>query len=137
MVKLLVALLILIARPASGASLEVSVPQIFEKQKSILQAERQGSFWHYPMYMGLQITSQLWLVSNWLERVDPKWDLNRFKELLLSTQMPDGSWQYVGDINNPSGDIDATVLNYWALNSASMNFIYWIADLNRAPLEVT
>jgi squalene-hopene/tetraprenyl-beta-curcumene cyclase len=41
--------------------------------------------------------------------------LNRLARILLETQLPDGSWRQARDPALPSGEINATVLNYAAL----------------------
>ncbi len=98
-----------------------SIDSILQEQKVRLLSEKQQNRWHYPMYMGYHYTSQVWLVSNWLGMVSPKWDTERFKKLLLKSQLPDGSWQTLKEPANPTGDINPTILNYWALKSMGVS----------------
>lgn len=97
-----------------------NVEVILQQQKQRLQSEIQINHWQYPMYMGLSYTSQVWLISRWLGMVNPDWDPSHFKKLLLQSQLADGSWQPLKDPNNPTGELNATLFNYWALKSMGL-----------------
>ena len=73
-----------------------------------------GDHWNFPAYLGMPYVSQYFLMLRWLNRPS-HFDLQKFEILLSNTQLPDGSWFAVKDANLSSGDLNATVFNYWAL----------------------
>lgn len=73
-----------------------------------------GSF---PAHLGSRYISLYALFLEWLRfrGFSSRLDLNRLAGVLLKTQLPDGSWRQARDPALPSGDINATVVNYAAL----------------------
>lgn len=90
--------------------------------------------WNMPLHMGVNYVVQYYLVRFWL-RTDPRFDESRLalvdearlREVLLKTQLADGSWQPTTDPNLESGNLDAAVMNYWALKVSG-------ADLESDPM---
>lgn len=87
----------------------------------------EDKYWFYPLYLGSMYTSQYILLRKWLElsfeqnslklHELPPSRLNEtyFKEFLIKTQLRNGSWQIIYDVNKPQGDINTTILHYAAL----------------------
>ena len=90
--------------------LEQSVKALLEQQ------DRQGC-WSFPAHLGSHYISLYALFLEWLRfrGFSSRLDLNRLAGILLETQLPDGSWRQARDPALPSGDINATVLNFAAL----------------------
>lgn len=80
------------------------------------QQDRQGG-WSFPAHLGSHYISLYALFLEWLRfrGFSSRLDLNRLAKILLETQLPDGSWRQARDPLLPSGDINATVVNYAAL----------------------
>ena len=80
------------------------------------QQDSQGC-WSFPAHLGSHYTSLYALFLEWLRfrGFSSRLDLNRLAGILLKAQLPDGSWRQARDPALPSGDINATVLNYAAL----------------------
>jgi hypothetical protein len=79
------------------------------------QDDRGG--WSFPAHLGSHYTSLYALFLEWLRirGFSSRLDLNRLAGVLLKDQLQDGSWRQARDPALPSGDINATVLNYAAL----------------------
>lgn len=91
---------------------------ILEKSvKSLLDQQDRRGCWSFPAHLGSHYISLYALFLEWLRfrGFSSRLDLNRLAEILLETQLPDGSWRQARDPVLPSGDINATVLNYAAL----------------------
>jgi len=90
--------------------LEKSVKTLLEQQ------DRQGC-WSFPAHLGSHYISLYALFLEWLRfrGFSSRLDLNRLARILLNTQLPDGSWRQARDPARPSGEVNATVLNYAAL----------------------
>ena len=90
--------------------LKQAVQGLFEQQ------DRQGC-WSFPAHLGSHYISLYALFLEWLRfrGFSSRLNLNRLAGILLETQLPDGSWRQARDPMLPSGDINATVLNYAAL----------------------
>jgi squalene-hopene/tetraprenyl-beta-curcumene cyclase len=82
------------------------------------QQDRQGC-WSFPAHLGSHFISFYALFLEWLgfRGFSSRLDLNRLARILLETQLADGSWRQARDPMLPSGDINATMLNYAALKS--------------------
>ena len=80
------------------------------------QQDRQGG-WSFPAHLGSHYISLYALFLEWLRfrGFSSRLDLNRLAKILLETQLPNGSWRQARDPLLPSGDINATVVNYAAL----------------------
>ena len=78
---------------------------------------RHQGCWSFPAHLGSHYISLYALFLEWLRfrGFSSRLDLNRLAGILLETQLPDGSWRQARDPALPSGDINATVLNYAAL----------------------
>lgn len=84
---------------------------------SIREEER---YWMLPSYLGMHFTSQYFLALKWAGRTITDFDETRFRGMLLSSQLLEGSWVAVRDANLPSGDLNATILNYWVLKGMGL-----------------
>lgn len=82
---------------------------------SIRKTDEAGSYWNRPLFMGPSYVAQYYLMLNWLGVKDSRLDPEKLRDILLSSQLPDGSWQQVKDSSLLTGSLDATVVNYWAL----------------------
>lgn len=94
------------------------VQPILKKSVGALLAQQdlQGC-WSFPAHLGSHYISLYALFLEWLRfrGFSSRLDLNRLAGILLETQLPDGSWRQARDPARPSGDINATVINYAAL----------------------
>jgi squalene-hopene/tetraprenyl-beta-curcumene cyclase len=80
------------------------------------QQDSQGG-WSFPAHLGSHYISLYALLLEWLRMrgFSSRLDLNHLAGILLKAQLPDGSWRQARDPALPSGDINATVINYAAL----------------------
>ena len=85
------------------------------QSKTLAMREEPTGFWKLPSYLGTQVTSLYYLSLKWTGHKQTQFDENRFKQILLSTQEPDGSWQGVPDQNRSTGILAATIAHYWVL----------------------
>ncbi len=99
-----------LAKQKAQTILKQSVDALLEQQDS------QGC-WSFPAHLGSHYISLYALFLEWLRfrGFSSRLDLNRLAGILLETQLPDGSWRQARDPARPSGDINATVINYAAL----------------------
>ena len=90
--------------------LKKSVEALLEQQ------DRQGC-WSFPAHLGSHYISLYALFLEWLRfrGFSSLLNLNQLARILLETQLADGSWKQARDPAIPSGDINATALNYAAL----------------------
>ena len=86
-------------------------------QSSLLDQQDSRDGWSFPAHLGSHYISLYALFLEWLRfrGFSSRLDLNRLAGILLKTQLPDGSWRQARDPALPSGDINATVINYAAL----------------------
>jgi squalene-hopene/tetraprenyl-beta-curcumene cyclase len=91
-------------------TLKKSVKALLEQQ------DRQGC-WSFPAHLGSHYISLFALFLEWprFREFSSQLDLNRLATILVESQLSDGSWKQARDPAIPSGDINATVLNYAAL----------------------
>ena len=93
--------------------------------KSLLEQQGKKGGWSFPAHLGSHYISLYALFLEWLRYrgFASRLNLNRLAGILLETQLPDGSWRQARDPALPSGDINATVINYAALKffSASIS----------------
>jgi squalene-hopene/tetraprenyl-beta-curcumene cyclase len=92
-------------------------PILKESVKTLLEQQDRQGFWSFPAHLGSHYISLYALFLEWLRfrGFSSRLDLNRLARVLLETQLPDGSWRQARDPVRPSGDLNATVLNYAAL----------------------
>ena len=85
--------------------------------KTLLEQQDRNGCWSFPAHLGSHYISLYALFLEWLRfrGFSSQLNLNRLGRILLETQLPDGSWRQARDPLRPSGDINATVLNYAAL----------------------
>ncbi|KAJ4457911.1 putative squalene-tetrahymanol cyclase [Paratrimastix pyriformis] len=87
---------------------------------TLLAHKRADDSYSYPPYLGSNYISQYYIMLQWLNA--SQWfqtELNesRLAEVLFDQQLADGSWQAVTDLNLPTGEVDTTIFNYWALKA--------------------
>lgn len=87
-----------------------------------------GQSFNYFTYSGTFYISHYYLIAKWLGNLHPDFDSNKYSELLLSSQLPDGSWHQVKDANLAYGELNTTFLNYWVLKIMKV-------DINSEPME--
>ena len=90
------------------------------RQRLMDQMDDEG-FWDFHAYLGSHFSSQYWLCLKLLSRmgceVVSDLDPSHLEEILLSSQLSDGSWHQVVDLAASSGELNATIFNYWFLKS--------------------
>ncbi|MEY4615069.1 MAG: hypothetical protein RJB66_29 [Pseudomonadota bacterium] len=93
------------------------VESVLKKATSDIMAERKdNSYWLYPSYIGMMYASQYYLMSHWLGLdKQSEFDAKKLKNLIVTSQRPDGSWEIIHEANLPVGDINPTIYHYWAL----------------------
>ena len=72
--------------------------------------------WNYFCHMGLQFTSQFYLLQCWLD-YPSRLDKEAYREQVIKAQNPDGSWEQMPDPSCRAGDLSTTILNYTVLKS--------------------
>jgi squalene-hopene/tetraprenyl-beta-curcumene cyclase len=89
-------------------------PILKNSVKALLEQQDRQGCWSFPAHLGSHYISLYALFLEWLRfrGFSSMLDLNRLARILLETQLPDGSWRQARDPALPSGDINATVLNY-------------------------
>src|SRR5512135_1152780 len=98
-------------------STKQEVKPILKKSVQALLEQQDGQgCWSFPAHLGSHYISLYALFLEWLRfrGFSSRLDLNRLARILLETQLPDGSWRQARDPALPSGDINATELNYAA-----------------------
>jgi squalene-hopene/tetraprenyl-beta-curcumene cyclase len=92
-------------------------PILKQSVNALLEQQDSQGGWSFPAHLGTHYISLYALFLEWLRfrGFSSRLDLNRLARILLETQLPDGSWRQARDPARPSGDINATVLNYAAL----------------------
>ena len=102
----------------SMCSIKQKAQPILEKSVTTLLEQQDGQgCWSFPAHLGSHYISLYALFLEWLRfrGFSSLLNLNRLARILLETQLADGSWKQARDPAIPSGDINATVLNYAAL----------------------
>ena len=92
-------------------------PHLKKSVRTLLDQQDSQGCWSFPAHLGSHYISLYALFLEWLRfrGFSSRLDLNRLAGILLKAQLPDGSWRQARDPALPSGDINATVLNYAAL----------------------
>jgi hypothetical protein len=92
-------------------------PILKKSVKALLEQQNRHGCWSFPAHLGSHYISLYALFLEWLRfrGFSSRLDLNRLATILMETQLADGSWKQARDPAIPSGDINATVLNYAAL----------------------
>ncbi len=122
----------------SRAAINVAIRQGIQNIESV---RIDGSHWDLMPYLGTHYISQYALMLRWLGRTKTDLDENRLKQELITSQLKDGSWQTVSDPNAASGDLNATIFNYWALKSMGISEVdprlkrAWSFVINQGGIE--
>ncbi len=92
-------------------------PILSQSVKALLAQQDRQAGWSFPAHLGSHYISLYALFLEWLRfrGFSSRLNLNRLARILLETQLPDGSWKQARDPARPSGDLNATVINYAAL----------------------
>ena len=99
-------------------SIKQKVQSTVKKSVTALLEQQDGQgCWSFPAHLGSHYISLYALFLEWLRfrGFSSLLNLNRLATILVETQLADGSWKQARDPAIPSGDINATVLNYAAL----------------------
>ncbi|MGK5085417.1 prenyltransferase/squalene oxidase repeat-containing protein [Bdellovibrionota bacterium FG-1] len=107
--------------PCRGDSLELLDRAVRTARTHVMASRTDNQYWNFPSYLGTHYISQYVLLSKWLSIPKSQLDPERLKDLVLRTQLADGSWYAVLDTNVHSGDLNATILNYWALKAMGLD----------------
>jgi squalene-hopene/tetraprenyl-beta-curcumene cyclase len=89
-------------------------------RRNVLEQRLDGEYWNLPSYLGTHYLSQYYLLLRWLGRDQTRLDPARLQRMLLETQLPDGSWHAIRDASVAEGDLNATILDYWALKAMGL-----------------
>ncbi|MEZ4742957.1 MAG: prenyltransferase/squalene oxidase repeat-containing protein [Bdellovibrionota bacterium] len=114
----------------SGACLADSI----RKSQNITNSKHENKleYWSLRPYLGTVYIGQYYLLQNWLNQPYGEMDTNHFANILLNSQLENGSWIAVNDSYikrlangyNPTnyrfGELDTTVFNYWVLKAMSL-----------------
>lgn len=75
----------------------------------------------FPPYLGPMFLSEYYIELLALGLRDrSQFNVTQFDSLLLKTQLEDGSWVQVEDKFLTTGQLDATIFNYWYLKSTGL-----------------
>jgi squalene-hopene/tetraprenyl-beta-curcumene cyclase len=88
---------------------------ILKAQEKLLSETYGDNYWKYQACLGTHFVAQFYLLSKWMERPLKNFNEEHFKKILFSRQNSDGSWQQWPDENIKKGDLDATIIHYFAL----------------------
>jgi squalene-hopene/tetraprenyl-beta-curcumene cyclase len=88
---------------------------VTDLQSKILASRIDSTYWNMPLTMGTNYVSQYYLLLQWLNQEDAHLNVSRLRQILLSTQLANGSWYNSVDLNKSDGNLDATITNYWTL----------------------
>lgn len=96
---------------------QMALPIVKKSAKALLERQDGQGRWSFPAHLGSHYISLYALFLEWLQfpGFSSRLDLNKLAGILLAAQLPDGSWRQARDPVLPSGDINATVINYAAL----------------------
>jgi sporulenol synthase len=80
--------------------------------------------WCLPPFLGTLFLSEYYFEIHSLQWTNKsQFNTTHFTQLLLDSQLSDGSWKQVLESNLESGNLDATIFNYWYLKSANPHFV--------------
>lgn len=113
--------------PILNTKLKLSPPPelngFLQKASSwLLQQQINGQFWDYHAYLGSHFLAQYSLCLKWLGETESDVNDETIKAVLAAEQLTDGSWYQVKDLSEPSGDLNATIFNYWFLKATGTPF---------------
>jgi len=76
--------------------------------------------WNFTYFMGDSYASQYFLTDALL-KPDTKLDPKELQATLQASQRPDGTWSKLPDPSIDQGDLDATIVNYYALKASGLS----------------
>jgi squalene-hopene/tetraprenyl-beta-curcumene cyclase len=94
---------------------------IQEAAKRLLALRDPAGRWDFHPHLGPHFLAQYCLCLKWLDWRESDLDESHLIELLSSTQLADGSWYQVRDVDVSEGDLNATIFNYWALKALGVS----------------
>lgn len=101
--------------PAPSAA---ELATVIERASANIMARRiDGTYWNMPSYLGTNFISLYYCLTRWFGKEQSLVDPARLREMLIATQLPDGSWINVRDAGRDTGTIDFTIFNYFALKA--------------------
>jgi len=96
--------------------------RVIEKTMENSWSELQNNTWNFPTYLGTFFLSEYYFELKALGLLEKsKFNETYFTQLLLDTQLDDGSWIQVQEANLNTGILDPTVINYWYLKSVGID----------------
>lgn len=102
---------------------------IISAQANILHKKSaEKDYWYYGAYLGVQYTSEYYLFLKWMDKKNSLLDETILKNMLLKQQQSGGHWVPIEDANQNSGDLGASIVNYWALKALGV-------DINSGPMK--
>jgi squalene-hopene/tetraprenyl-beta-curcumene cyclase len=107
--------------PACDPESEKLLSVLACSQSRLLDQRIGDCSWNFNSHLGRHFISQYLILTHWFGRKSQGLDGDRLRRELIQTQLPDGSWQQIPDANSRSGELNATVFNYWALKVLGAN----------------
>jgi len=115
----LLALCLLFPPTNYGASFSIDINRldgVIQRAVSQLESDRKpDGQWNFGYYLGTHHSSIYFLKYVWLGEADCPISPDRLRRVLRNEQYPDGSWKDFKDPNFHTGQLDSTIINYFAL----------------------
>lgn len=84
--------------------------------------EMKDNEWNFPTYLGSWFLSEYYFELKALDLLEAsQFNETYFTQLLLETQLTDGSWEQVHEHNLKTGGLDPTIFNYFYLKSVGVD----------------
>jgi squalene-hopene/tetraprenyl-beta-curcumene cyclase len=84
-------------------------------------SELKDNNWNFPTYLGTWFLSEYYFELKALGITNSQFNETFFTQLLLDTQLPDGSWEQVREHNLKTGGLDPTIFNYLYLKTVGVD----------------
>ncbi|CAD8192801.1 unnamed protein product [Paramecium octaurelia] len=97
------------------------VQTVIRDAREICWNELTDNEWVYPTYLGTLFLSEYYFELKALGIQNSQFQESKFTQILLDSQLPDGSWVQVEDAYIQTGQLDATIFNYWYLKAVGID----------------
>lgn len=94
---------------------------VISKAQQNAWGELKNDTWCFPSYLGTWFMSEYYFEIQALGFHHSQFNETFFTQLLLDTQLPDGSWEQVREHNLKTGGLDPTIFNYWYLKTVGID----------------
>ena len=96
--------------------------RVIAKAQNNSWAEMKDNGWNFPTYLGSWFLSEYYFELKALGLLEQsQFNQTFFTQLLLDTQLPDGSWEQVHEHNLKTGGLDPTIFNYLYLKTVGVD----------------